>query len=147
MEKNKVILRISGMEYSIRGYESEEYLHKLGLFVDRKMTEIVSSNNRLSTHMAAILTALNVADELLKIKDEKNLQSDALQKLNSEINDLKKINERLKDENSVLTNSNTKLQLELVKIETELKEARKPFDKNINRNNYKKDFNNGKQNT
>jgi len=34
--KNRVILRIAGMDYAVRGLESEEYIHKLGLHVDKK---------------------------------------------------------------------------------------------------------------
>lgn len=144
MEKNRVVLKISGMEYSIKGHGTEEYLHRLGLYVDKKMTEILRNNNRLSTHMAAILTALNVADEMMKTKDAKEEQDDSLAKFKEEIIFLKGEKDRLKNENTVLTNSNTKLQLELVKIETELKEARKPQDRDFNRNGYRKDFSNGR---
>jgi hypothetical protein len=39
-DKIKTIVRIAGQEYRLTGYESEEYMHRVAIHVDRKMTEI-----------------------------------------------------------------------------------------------------------
>ena len=76
-KKNKVIVRIGGREYAVRGTESEEYIHKVAIYVDKKMQEFSSKQPPLSISMLAILTAINLADEVIKQKDEiKRLQKE-----------------------------------------------------------------------
>ena len=53
-KKNKVELRIAGKDYKVVGSESVEYIHRVGLYVDRKMTDILKMNNKLSTSLAAV---------------------------------------------------------------------------------------------
>ena len=68
-ERNKVTVRIAGNEYVICGTESPEYIQKVALFVDRKLQEIMKRNHTLSTSMASVLTAVNIADESLKTSE------------------------------------------------------------------------------
>ena len=70
MDKIKTTVRIGGKEYSDNGSDSEEYIHRVAIYVDRKMSQIEESNNNLSTTMLAVLTCLNIADELLKLREE-----------------------------------------------------------------------------
>ncbi len=72
MERVKTIVKIAGKEYTLVGMESEEYIHRVAIYVDRKMNEIEKRNNSLSTSMIAVLTALNIADEYLKLEDQYN---------------------------------------------------------------------------
>ena len=58
-QKNKTTVTICGKEYTMVGVESE----------DRKMEEMMLTY-RLSQPMAAVLTAMNLADELLQAQDE-----------------------------------------------------------------------------
>ena len=69
-KKNRVIVRIGGREYPVRGSVSEEYIHRVAIYVDKKMEEISERQPPLSTSMLAVLTAINLADEVLKQKDE-----------------------------------------------------------------------------
>ena len=64
-KKNKVIVRIGGREYAVRGTESEEYIHKVAIYVDKKMEEISASQPPLVL-LCAILTTLNLGDEVIK---------------------------------------------------------------------------------
>ena len=70
MDKLKTTVRIGGKEYTMTGSDSEEYIHRVAIYVDRKMSQIEESNNNLSTTMLAVLTCLNIADELLKLREE-----------------------------------------------------------------------------
>ena len=70
MDKIKTTVRIGGKEYTMTGNDSEEYIHRVAIYVDRKMSQIEESNNNLSTTMLAVLTCLNIADELLKLREE-----------------------------------------------------------------------------
>lgn len=71
-DKIKTIVRIAGQEYRLTGYESEEYMHRVAIHVDRKMTEISKSYPDLNTTMVAVLAALNIADELIRERAKKN---------------------------------------------------------------------------
>ena len=60
--KNKVKLEICGTEYSITSDESETYMREIGGQVDQDMRSLMNNDPRVSTTMAAVLTALNHAD-------------------------------------------------------------------------------------
>ncbi|SCZ77565.1 cell division protein ZapA [Acidaminobacter hydrogenoformans] len=66
-EKNKVVVRIMGHEYTLVSEDTREYMQRVANVVDDKMKEIAAANKKLSTSMMAVLTALNVTDEYLKI--------------------------------------------------------------------------------
>lgn len=61
---------IFGKSYTIRGDAKEEYMKILASFVDRKMREVQSTAPVLTIDKVAILTAVNIADELFRIKRE-----------------------------------------------------------------------------
>ncbi len=113
--KNKVEIRIAGKEYTLVGIESDEYLQKVALYIDRKMNEIMRVNSKLSTSMVAVLTAINVADDFFKAQEsDRNFRSEATQ-LKEELEKLKEENNRLISENDELSEKNKELQLELAK--------------------------------
>lgn len=63
---NTVTVKINGVDYNLRGKEDEKYLFDVAAYVDTKIKEISGSNKKLSTSSAAVLTAVNIADELFK---------------------------------------------------------------------------------
>lgn len=69
MEKQRTIVSVGGKEYTIVSEDPIEQVKRVGTYVDRKLQEIEQAT-RLPTNMAAVLTALNIADELLKAQDE-----------------------------------------------------------------------------
>ncbi len=127
--RNKVDIRIAGKDYTVVGVESEEYIQRVGLYIDKKMNEIIKFNSKLSTSMAAVLTAINVADDFFKSHEsEVNLKKE-LKKLTEENEALKIEKKRLSEENAASNGMNTSLQLELAKREAELREVRNSIDK------------------
>ena len=68
--KNKVIVRIMGQEYTMVGSETREYMQKIANYVDDKMVDISKNTKKLSTAMVAVLTALNIGDEYFKLKKQ-----------------------------------------------------------------------------
>lgn len=74
MEKAKTVVLIGGKEYTLSGYESEEYMHRVAIYVDRTMREITRAHGNLPTNMVAVLAALNIADELLRARGEDPLE-------------------------------------------------------------------------
>ena len=73
MEENKkgVSVDIFGSEYVIKGDGNIEYTKEVASYVDSKMREISAVTSNVSSLKLAILTALNLADELYVLKKEK----------------------------------------------------------------------------
>jgi cell division protein ZapA len=128
-QKNKVEVRIAGKDYSLVGFESDEYIQKVGLYIDRKMNEILKVNNKLSTSMAAVLTAINVTDDLFKTQQNEQKLKGELEKTSDDIKKLTGDNKKLSAANTELADKNTTLQLELAKREAELREVRNSLEK------------------
>ena len=63
---NKLTVKLDGREYTIVSEESREYMLEISDIVNKKLTDIKIQNSKLSTSMAALLVALNMADDLKK---------------------------------------------------------------------------------
>lgn len=66
--KNKMVVKIQGQEYKLMSEDSKDYMQGLATYVDEKMDELVIHNPKLTTTMVAVLTALNLADDYLKLQ-------------------------------------------------------------------------------
>lgn len=112
---NMITVRINGVDYKLKGEENEQYLHKVASYVDRKMKNITGSNIKLSTTAAAVLTAVNVVDDLFKcdtayselikkVEELEKTEEELLKKaeiLNKQIIDLEDENKSLKSKQSI----------------------------------------------
>ncbi len=67
---NRVAVEIYGQEYIVKGNENTEYIEMLAAYVDRRMRMITQRNQSLSITKVAVLTALNLADELNKMQED-----------------------------------------------------------------------------
>jgi len=63
-----VKIEIYGQPYILKGSESPEYMKELSKYVDEKIRQVQSRNPKLSLDKAAVLAAINIADELKKLK-------------------------------------------------------------------------------
>jgi cell division protein ZapA len=61
---------ILGQKYTIKGDAPEEYIRKLASYVDTRLKEVNSSVPNVMPVKALILTSLNIADELFRMKTE-----------------------------------------------------------------------------
>ena len=66
--QNKVTVTINDQEYTLVASEDTAYMTKVAALVDAKMREVLQSG-KISTADAAILAALNVADDYYKAQD------------------------------------------------------------------------------
>lgn len=71
MEKQKTTVRVAGKDYALVSTDSSEHLNRVAAYVDRQMTETMRSG-RIPANTAAVLTALNLADDLMRTQDEVN---------------------------------------------------------------------------
>ncbi|WP_236587638.1 cell division protein ZapA [Tumebacillus amylolyticus] len=67
---NKIKAVIYGQDYQIKGRASVDQLRMVAMLVDHKMKEIGEANPRLDLNRVAVLAAVNVADEYLKLRQE-----------------------------------------------------------------------------
>ncbi|RAL26795.1 cell division protein ZapA [Thermoflavimicrobium daqui] len=70
MNKNKLNVEIYGQQYQIVGKASPSYMRQVAGHVDEKMREIANVNPRLDMTRLAVLSAVNIADEYLRLKQE-----------------------------------------------------------------------------
>lgn len=81
MENNKVKIRIYGQEYTIVGERSQDEIIKAAQYVDERMQFIGRNSNLGSTTSLAVLSAVNIADEIFSIREE----LEQLRTLNSQL--------------------------------------------------------------
>ena len=70
--KRDIQVLIGGKVYTLSGYESEEYLQKIALYINNKMDEMdqIPNYRRLSMDMQKTLLELNIADDYHKAKKQ-----------------------------------------------------------------------------
>lgn len=93
---NRVTMNICAQEYVLVAEESAAYMEKVGALVDKKMTEVMDSAH-IGRSDAAVLAAVNIADELFKAQETaENLRRqlkgylDEAQQAKAEISELKR---------------------------------------------------------
>jgi cell division protein ZapA len=67
--KNSYNITILGQELSVVSDSGDEKVTEIVQFVNRKMEEVLRSGNGLKTLNVAILAALNISEELIKLKE------------------------------------------------------------------------------
>ncbi|CAG9619571.1 cell division protein ZapA [Sutcliffiella rhizosphaerae] len=69
-QKTRTTVDIYGQQYSIVGTESISHIRLVASIVDEKMREINTKNSNLDISKLAVLTAVNVVHDYIKLKDE-----------------------------------------------------------------------------
>jgi len=84
MDKNRVTVYIAGQEFRLACDDSDEYIRRVAGYVNEKVEEVQGQYPNLSTANCLILTALNLSDELHKLRED----YDALDSRISELRDM-----------------------------------------------------------
>lgn len=63
-----VEIKVFGQTYTVKTDAEENYIQEVAKYVNEKMDEVLKKTKSVSTLNVAILTALNIADDLLKEK-------------------------------------------------------------------------------
>ena len=147
---NKVFVKINGTEYTLKGEEQEEYLHKIASYVDKKLKNIIGINPRLDVTSASVLTAVNSIDEMFKYKKrfeeielEKSEFSLVEDSLKEEIKNLKKQLENMQFFNDELKEKlkNSSKEKEILEKDEELAKLKNTLHKQMEDNNARKNIN------
>jgi cell division protein ZapA len=73
-----VQIEVHGQRYPIRTTLDQSYVLELALYVDRKLALAADASPSSDTLGLAVLTALNIADELFRARDLRVNESDSL---------------------------------------------------------------------
>ena len=125
MENKRVEVKINNVEYMLVTNEPEEYVQRVALLVNKRMNQIQEGNKQLSTAMTAVLSAINIADELLKSEITLDGLRDELKRYMDDANSRGEELEAKRLEVEKLKEDMHKLQIELAKKETELSAVRR----------------------
>ena len=139
---NTVTVKINGMEYNLKGKEDDEYLLKVSEYVDGKFKDVSSNNNKLSISSVAVLSALNIADELfkcnkevddlLKKKDDLEERNKALEEINQVLDEK---NQALEERNQILEERNQPLEERNLALKERMRQIKKEAEEIIKNKN------------
>ncbi len=121
----KTKVKIGGVEYVISSTAEEEYVRHIAYYVDKKLEELSRADKRLSTAMAAVLTGVNIADDLFRAREDGETLRGQLLQYADEAGSLKAQNQKLTMENKRLMEENRNLQLQNARLDTELKQYKR----------------------
>ncbi|MCL6458827.1 MAG: hypothetical protein K6T85_12540 [Gorillibacterium sp.] len=82
-EKTRLTVDIYGTQYKLRGDSSLSYMKRIATLVNDQMHSISSSNERLDTIKIAVLAAVNIADEHLKMREKVDKTTLELERLSA----------------------------------------------------------------
>ena len=72
MGKERLVeIKIFGQTYTVKTDSGEDHIQEVARYVNEKMDEVLKKTRSVSTMNVAILTALNIADDLLKEKEKR----------------------------------------------------------------------------
>jgi len=72
MGKERLVeIKVFGQTYTVKTDAEENYIQEVAKHVNEKMEEVLRKTKSVSTLNVAILTALNIADDLLKEREKR----------------------------------------------------------------------------
>ena len=70
-KERSVEIKVFGQTYTVKTDAEEGHIQEVARYVNEKMNEVLKKTRSVSTLNVAILTALNIADDLLKEKENR----------------------------------------------------------------------------
>lgn len=125
--KNAVEVVVDGRVYKISGYESQEYLHQIAVYINEKMTECHNTENyrKQSSDQRQLMLSMNLADDYFKAKNRAEKLTAELEKKERELYSVRH---------------------DLIEAQLELENLRKEKKAGSGQNNRRNDQHTGKQN-
>ncbi len=70
MQKTRVTVHVAGQTFHLCGTEEETYIKSIAAYVNEKVDEVQKAHPALGTSTCVMLSALNMADELFKLRQQ-----------------------------------------------------------------------------
>ncbi len=72
MGKERLVeIKVFGQTYTVKTDTEEDHIQEVARYVNEKIDEVLKKTRSVSTMNVAILTALNIADDLLREKERR----------------------------------------------------------------------------
>ena len=126
MAANKVRLSIGGSEYTVIAEDDVRYVQSLGKELDRALAAIMKANDRLSVTQAAILLALDYADECKKATETADRLREQIKDYLDDASNAKSKADLARHECENLRKEVETLKTQNVKMKAELDALKKP---------------------
>lgn len=132
--KNSIKVLIGGKIITLGGYESEEYLQKVALYMDSKITELsaLPGYARQPMETKHTLLSLNISDDYFKAKRQAEIFEQDLKAKDQEMYDLKHELIALQEELDKARQENQNLQTQVKELETKVKNLETEMDELLN---------------
>ena len=125
MAANKVKLSIGGTDYTIIAEDDVRYVQSLGKELDRALAAIMKANDKLSVTQAAILLALDYADECKKATETADRLREQIKDYLDDASNAKSKADLARHESETLRKELETLKTQNVKMKAELDELKK----------------------
>ncbi len=125
MAANKVKLSIGGTDYTIIAEDDVRYVQSLGKELDRALAAIMKANDKLSVTQAAILLALDYADECKKATETADRLREQIKDYLDDASNAKSKADLARHESETLRKEIETLKTQNVKMKAELDELKK----------------------
>jgi cell division protein ZapA len=70
-KERSVEIKVFGQTYTVKTDAEEDHIQEVAKYVNEKIDEVLKKTRSVSTVNVAILTALNIADDLLKEREKR----------------------------------------------------------------------------
>ncbi len=80
-DRTSVRVRIVGEEYTLRSDADEGHTRAVAAYLDGVVSQVVASGMVVETHKAAILAALQITDELLRLRAAERVRDERIRAL------------------------------------------------------------------
>ena len=119
--KQKYTLSIADMEINVITDQSPESVEHIVGILDRKMREIALKSKRCTKNEAAVLCALDLCADKIRLKEEREAIDEELEELNSKL-------ERLSEKLELVSKNAERLERERARLEVENSKLRSALD-------------------
>lgn len=117
---NIVTISVNGIEYKLKGEESDEYLNEIANEVDLKIREMINVNRGLTLQSSSILLAINYCDKIKKLQNEQVNLSNTIDECNVKIQNLINENSELKSKIINIENQKQECDEKIKTLESEI---------------------------
>ena len=131
----RIEVKIAGMDYVLKTDEDEEYILRIANYINKRMSEVISTEPQLSTSLSAMLTAFLITDEYFKhLKDCEKVSANGAE-AEAYLKEIEEYKKRLEEANNIIllqTQQIEKLEKTIESLSKELDRTKKELDDFIN---------------
>lgn len=127
-EKKKITVTINGRNYTLRHDETDEYVHRIVQYLNNKVADVSRGGLQLGEHIALVMAAINITDELFKTQKNFNTLKNEIKRMMDEYDKLKLEKQELEKQYMQLSEDYEEANKKLLIKQIEFNEYRKSVE-------------------